>query len=154
MRTSQKSKRKKAKASRTLALCSTLSIARHRIDHIAKPGCLAKIIAGSYPSGPSSAEPPAIWRMVEADEIPAYNVPFGKFRSSYCILLRRDMSHGAQICRPWSPITADVAPCRLLRCMVCFWQILFSNFRVWLPRSDLTSRNTLSREGEDGRRRS
>ena len=23
------------------------------IDHIAKPGCLARIIAGSYPSGPS-----------------------------------------------------------------------------------------------------
>ena len=28
------------------------------IDHIAKPGCLARILAGSYPSGPSSAEPP------------------------------------------------------------------------------------------------
>lgn len=47
------------------------------IDHLAKPGCLAKIIAGSYPSGPSSAEPPKIWQMVEADEIPAYNVPSG-----------------------------------------------------------------------------
>src|SRR3954465_7356942 len=47
------------------------------IDHIAKPGCLAKIIAGSYPSGPSSAEPPAIWRMVEGNEIPAYNIPSG-----------------------------------------------------------------------------
>jgi propionate CoA-transferase len=47
------------------------------IDHIAKPGCLTKIIAGSYPSGPSSAEPPAIWRMVEGDQIPAYNVPSG-----------------------------------------------------------------------------
>lgn len=47
------------------------------IDHIAKPGLLAKIIAGSYPSGPSSAEPPKIWQMIEADEIPAYNVPSG-----------------------------------------------------------------------------
>ena len=47
------------------------------VDHIAKPGCLARIIAGSYPSGPSSAEPPAIWRMVEGNEIPAYNVPSG-----------------------------------------------------------------------------
>ncbi len=47
------------------------------IDHIAKPGCLAKVIAGSYPSGPSSAEPPRIWQMIEGDEIPAYNVPSG-----------------------------------------------------------------------------
>lgn len=47
------------------------------IDHIAKPGCLAKVIAGSYPSGPSSAEPPRIWQMIEANEIPAYNVPSG-----------------------------------------------------------------------------
>ena len=23
------------------------------VDHLAKPGCLARIIAGSYPSGPS-----------------------------------------------------------------------------------------------------
>lgn len=47
------------------------------IDHLAKPGLLAKIIAGSYPSGPSSAEPPKIWQMIEADAIPAYNVPSG-----------------------------------------------------------------------------
>lgn len=47
------------------------------IDHIAKPGCLARIIAGSYPSGPSSAEPPRIWRMIEENAIPAYNVPSG-----------------------------------------------------------------------------
>lgn len=47
------------------------------IDHLAKPGCLARIVAGSYPSGPSSAEPPRIWRMVEGNEIPAYNVPSG-----------------------------------------------------------------------------
>lgn len=47
------------------------------IDHIAKPGCLAKVIAGSYPSGPSAAEPPRIWQMIEANEIPAYNVPSG-----------------------------------------------------------------------------
>src|SRR5580692_3920947 len=31
------------------------------IDHIAKPGCLARVLAGSYPSGPSSATPPLIW---------------------------------------------------------------------------------------------
>src|ERR1041385_5949014 len=47
------------------------------IDHIAKPGCLAKVLAGSYPSGPSSAEPPAIWKMIAGDAIPAYNVPSG-----------------------------------------------------------------------------
>jgi propionate CoA-transferase len=47
------------------------------IDHIAKPGCLARVLAGSYPSGPSSSEPPQIWRMIGADAIPAYNVPSG-----------------------------------------------------------------------------
>src|SRR6266568_791110 len=47
------------------------------IDHIAKVGCLARVLAGSYPSGPSSAEPPAIWKMVSDDAIPCYNVPSG-----------------------------------------------------------------------------
>src|SRR5471030_379019 len=47
------------------------------IDHLAKPGCLARILGGSYPSGPSSAEPPAIWKMVSGDAIPCYNVPSG-----------------------------------------------------------------------------
>ena len=35
------------------------------------------MLAGSYPSGPSSAEPPAIWKMISGDAIPAYNVPSG-----------------------------------------------------------------------------
>ncbi|HEV3043125.1 MAG TPA: acyl CoA:acetate/3-ketoacid CoA transferase [Roseiarcus sp.] len=47
------------------------------IDHLAKNGLLARILAGSYPSGPSRAEPPKIWRMVTEDRIPAYNVPSG-----------------------------------------------------------------------------
>src|SRR6476660_4489260 len=47
------------------------------VDHIAKPGLLARILGGSYPSGPSSAEPPAIWKMVTGHEIPAYNIPSG-----------------------------------------------------------------------------
>jgi propionate CoA-transferase len=47
------------------------------IDHIAKPGLLARILGGSYPSGPSSAEPPQIWQMLLANQIPAYNVPSG-----------------------------------------------------------------------------
>jgi len=47
------------------------------VDHLAKPGCLARILGGSYPSGPSSAEPPAIWKMISGDVIPAYNVPSG-----------------------------------------------------------------------------
>jgi propionate CoA-transferase len=47
------------------------------IDHLAKPGCLARVLAGSYPSGPSSAEPPAIWQMITANALPAYNVPSG-----------------------------------------------------------------------------
>ena len=47
------------------------------VDHLAKPGCLARVLAGSYPSGPSSAEPPEIWKMITGDVIPAYNVPSG-----------------------------------------------------------------------------
>jgi propionate CoA-transferase len=47
------------------------------IGHIAKPGLISRIIAGSYPSGPSSSEPPTIWQMVTGNTIPAYNVPSG-----------------------------------------------------------------------------
>ena len=47
------------------------------IDHIAKPGLLKRIIAGSYPSGPSTSEPPIIWQMIGKDEVAAYNVPSG-----------------------------------------------------------------------------
>lgn len=47
------------------------------IDHIAKPGCLSRIIAGSYPSGPSKADPPLIWQMILKNQLAAYNVPSG-----------------------------------------------------------------------------
>lgn len=47
------------------------------IDHLAQAGLLRRVIAGSYPSGPSSAEPPRIWKMIEADEVEAYNLPSG-----------------------------------------------------------------------------
>ncbi len=47
------------------------------VDHIAKPGLLTRIIGGSYPSGPSSAEPPLIWQMITADALSAYNIPSG-----------------------------------------------------------------------------
>jgi propionate CoA-transferase len=47
------------------------------IDHLAQPGLISKVIAGSYPSGPSSAEPPLIWQMLGRNEIAAYNVPSG-----------------------------------------------------------------------------
>jgi acyl CoA:acetate/3-ketoacid CoA transferase len=47
------------------------------IDHIARRGLLKRVIAGSYPSGPSSAEPPLIWQMLGADQVAAYNVPSG-----------------------------------------------------------------------------
>jgi len=47
------------------------------VDHIAKPGCLSKIIGGSYPSGPTEAEPPLIWQMVTGNQVKAYNVPSG-----------------------------------------------------------------------------
>ena len=47
------------------------------IDHLARPGLLGRTLCGSYPSGPSSAEPPAIRRMIEEDAVAAYNVPSG-----------------------------------------------------------------------------
>ncbi|APO74510.1 Coenzyme A transferase protein [Rhizobium etli 8C-3] len=47
------------------------------VDYIAKNGLLKKIIGGSYPSGPSSSEPPLIWQMITNNEIPAYNIPSG-----------------------------------------------------------------------------
>ena len=47
------------------------------IDHLARPGLLHRVVAGSYPSGPSSAEPPAIWQMIDNNEVEAYNFPSG-----------------------------------------------------------------------------
>lgn len=47
------------------------------IDHLAKDGLIATVIAGSYPSGPSSLPMPEIWRMITEDRIAAYNVPSG-----------------------------------------------------------------------------
>lgn len=47
------------------------------IDHLARPGLLSRILAGSYPSGPSSLPMPAIWQMVVDNQVAAYNVPSG-----------------------------------------------------------------------------
>ncbi len=47
------------------------------IDHIARDGMISTVIAGSYPSGPSSLPMPEIWRMIVEDRVAAYNVPSG-----------------------------------------------------------------------------
>ncbi|HLP68443.1 MAG TPA: CoA-transferase, partial [Rhizobium sp.] len=47
------------------------------IDHIAKDGLIGRVLAGSYPSGPSSLPMPEIWKMIVEDRIEAYNVPSG-----------------------------------------------------------------------------
>jgi acyl CoA:acetate/3-ketoacid CoA transferase len=47
------------------------------IDHIAKDGLIKRVLAGSYPSGPSSKEMPEIWKMIVENRIEAYNVPSG-----------------------------------------------------------------------------
>jgi len=47
------------------------------IDHIAKAGLLKRTLCGSYPSGPSSAEPPNIWQMIGDNSVAAYNIPSG-----------------------------------------------------------------------------
>jgi propionate CoA-transferase len=47
------------------------------IDHLAQPGLLARVIAGSFPSGPSSMEPPAIRQLIDRGEVQAWNLPSG-----------------------------------------------------------------------------
>lgn len=47
------------------------------IDHLARKGLIEAILAGSFPSGPSSLPSPAIWEMVGRDEVAAYNLPSG-----------------------------------------------------------------------------
>jgi len=47
------------------------------IDQIAYPGLLKRVIAGSYPSGPSSQSSPRIWQMIDNNQIEAYNLPSG-----------------------------------------------------------------------------
>jgi propionate CoA-transferase len=47
------------------------------IDHIAEPGLLKRVIAGSFPSGPSSMPSPKIWQMIHDNRIEAYNIPSG-----------------------------------------------------------------------------
>jgi propionate CoA-transferase len=47
------------------------------VDHIAHPGLLKRIIAGSFPSGPSNMPSPKIWQMIIDNQIEAYNVPSG-----------------------------------------------------------------------------
>lgn len=47
------------------------------MDHLAQDGLLTRVLAGSYPSGPSSLPMPEIWRMIVEDRVAAYNVPSG-----------------------------------------------------------------------------
>ncbi len=47
------------------------------VDHIAEPGLIARIIAGSYPSGPSNMPSPKIWQLIDGNAIEAYNLPSG-----------------------------------------------------------------------------
>ena len=47
------------------------------MDYLAQDGLLSRVLAGSYPSGPSSLEMPEIWKMITEDRVAAYNVPSG-----------------------------------------------------------------------------
>ncbi len=47
------------------------------MEHLAQDGMLDRVIAGSYPSGPSSLPMPEIWRMIVEDRVAAWNVPSG-----------------------------------------------------------------------------
>ena len=47
------------------------------MEHLAQDGLLARVLAGSYPSGPSNLDMPEIWKMIVEDRVAAYNVPSG-----------------------------------------------------------------------------
>ncbi len=47
------------------------------MEWLAQDGCLVRVLAGSYPSGPSSMPMPEIWRMIVEDRVAAWNVPSG-----------------------------------------------------------------------------
>ena len=47
------------------------------VDHIAHKGMIARILGGSYPSGPTNADPPMIWQRILAEDLAAWNVPSG-----------------------------------------------------------------------------
>src|SRR5262249_53598037 len=47
------------------------------IDHIPRPRLLKRVIAGSFPSGPSNMPSPKIWQMINDNQIEAYNLPSG-----------------------------------------------------------------------------
>ena len=55
------------------------------VDHIAKPGCLSRIIAGSLPSGPTKAEPPRIWQMITGNALPVPELGPG----DYCFMMQQ-----------------------------------------------------------------
>ena len=47
------------------------------IDHVSQVGLISKIMAGSYPSGPSSMEPPKIRQLIDQNLVQAWNLPSG-----------------------------------------------------------------------------
>ncbi|MBV8213339.1 MAG: acyl CoA:acetate/3-ketoacid CoA transferase, partial [Verrucomicrobia bacterium] len=47
------------------------------VDHLAQPGLVRRVVAGSLPSGPSSMASPEIWKLIIEDRIEAYNLPSG-----------------------------------------------------------------------------
>jgi propionate CoA-transferase len=47
------------------------------IDHLAIPGLLKRVVAGSYPSGPSTMPSPKIWQLIYENKVEAYNIPSG-----------------------------------------------------------------------------
>ncbi len=47
------------------------------VDHIAHKGMITRILGGSYPSGPTNADPPLIWQRILAEDVAAWNVPSG-----------------------------------------------------------------------------
>ncbi len=47
------------------------------VEHLARPGMIERILGGSYPSGPSTAEVPMLRRLIADEAIAAYNVPSG-----------------------------------------------------------------------------
>lgn len=47
------------------------------IDHLARPGLLKRVVAGAFPSGPSTLPGPRIRQLIESNQVEAYNLPSG-----------------------------------------------------------------------------
>lgn len=71
------------------------------VDHLAHPGMIRRIIGGSYPSGPTNAEPPRIWQRILAEEVAAWTCL--RALSSTCCAKVRPCARACSPRSAWTP---------------------------------------------------